>query len=168
MSTHLGVGGGPLGRPGASASEFWVYWRLVRHSGVPRSVAQRVSAPSRASAFSGAHFHLIFCWRLVVTSVRPHPAFNRAQRACQLHPVTGQACCCCGSVSGAVVRATPLTLRSAACVPRLSPLTDVYAARREAAKLRPAPPLASAGHLSVLGTSTHPFSATVVRRKAPH
>ena len=45
--------------------------------------------------------------RLVVTSVRPHPAFHRAQRACQLHPVTCQACCCCGSLSGAVGHAAP-------------------------------------------------------------
>ena len=42
-----------------------------------------------------------------MTSVRRHPAFRSPQRACQLHPASGQACCCCGSLSGAAVRAAP-------------------------------------------------------------
>ena len=50
--------------------------------------------------------------RVVVTSIRPHPASGSAQRACQLHPTAGQACRCCGSVQPALVR----LLRAALCI----------------------------------------------------
>ena len=64
--------------------------------------AQRATARSLGSAPQ----------RLVVTSVRTHPASSAAERGCQLHPTAGQACCCCGSLHPASVQ----PLRADLCI----------------------------------------------------
>ena len=46
--------------------------------------------------------------RLVVTSVRPHPASSSAERACQLCSATRQVCWCSGLLRRALVRAHQL------------------------------------------------------------
>jgi len=104
--------------------------------------------------------------RLVVTSVRPHPASSSAERACQLRPTTRQVCWCSGLLRRALVRAHQLAFALCSDAWFLTPRAAVYGAGLGARQLHPALPPGSGGWPIPSGPSTRAVTASRVDGKA--